>query len=261
MGAPGFDDAPYAELATSIEPKHITFVYPYYENPKFLRRQIGWWLSYPAPLRERLSVIVVDDGSPRFPAEDVVRQYFGDSFVTLPPFFFRLFRIDVDVRWNWLAARNIAAHHAEYHAWLLLTDMDHVVTARVLRSVQCKAHKETAIYRFSRAEHTGVSIHPHPNSMLMTRAMYWRVGGYDEALSGHYGTDGDYRRRCAQTASVYTLQDELIRHEYDGDSSTTAYKRKQPEDAGKKAIIAKRGKNWRPRVLTFPFHEINLCSK
>jgi len=47
-----------------------------------------------------------------------------------------------------------------------------------------------------------------------------------------------------------------VRHEYQGDSSTTAYLRKQPEDAGVKAIIAKRGRFWAPRVLSFPYHEV-----
>jgi hypothetical protein len=30
----------------------------------------------------------------------------------------------------------------------------------------------------------------------MTRAMYDRIGGYDEALAGNYGTDGDFARRA-----------------------------------------------------------------
>jgi len=94
--------------------------------------------------------------------------------------------------------------------------------------------------------------------MLLQRAMFWKAGGYDEALSGHYGTDGDWRRRLAATAPVRTLKLEMVRYEYVGDSSTTGYKRKQPQDAGKKAIMARRGKGWRPKVLSFPYHEESL---
>jgi hypothetical protein len=94
--------------------------------------------------------------------------------------------------------------------------------------------------------------------MLMTRAMFWRVGGYDEALSGHYGTDGDWRRRCAATAPIRLLPLALTRYEFYEDSSTVAYARKRPEDAGKKAIIAKRTRSWRPRVLSFPYEEVPL---
>jgi len=59
----------------------------------------------------------------------------------------------------------------------------------------------------------------------------------DDKKCRHYGTDGDYRRRCAKVAPMQILTDGLVRHEYDGDSSTTVYKRKQPEDAAVKRLI------------------------
>lgn len=246
MGAPGFDDAPFVDVGrTAVH--GATFVYPYYENPKFLARQLSIWSSYPDDVRRRIHVIVVDDGSPSVPAVDVIRANYVD--VNL-----RLFRIDVDVRWNWLAARNIGAHHAD-DGWLVMTDMDHVIEPQLAQFLIEGAFDPRVIYRFSRCEHTGSPVHPHPNSMLMMRSMFWRIGGYDEALSGHYGTDGDWRRRCAAAAPVKTLRWALIRYEYVDDSSTTTYKRKQPEDAGKKAIIAKRSKGWRPKTLSFPYHE------
>lgn len=250
MGAPGFDDAPMVMLPQRSEPRQITFVYPYYENPRFFAKQLELWKSYDASLQQYLKAIVVDDGSPTHPAAAVLKP------VSMP-FSVRLFRIGVDVRWNWLAARNVGMYHA--HGWCLLTDMDHMVPESTLRAVMYGKLRRDAIYRFSRREHTGEAIHPHPNSMLMTGTRYWDVGGYDEALSGHYGTDGDWRRRCAQTARIFTLPCQLERHEYREDSSTTTYQRKQPEDAGKKAIIARRGPGWRPRVLSFPYEEIALA--
>ena len=252
MGAPGFDDAPLVSLPQRAEPREITFVYPYYENPQFLRYQLTRWAQLEQSLRDQLSVMIVDDGSPVFPAEEVLRHFEGLDRLEL-----RLFRIGVDVRWNWLAARNIGVYHTR--GWCLLTDMDHVVPEQTLRAVMYGKLRPDVIYRFSRREASGESIHPHPNSMLMTATAFWEVGGYDEALSGHYGTDGDWRRRCAAKFRVHTLPCQLERHEYEGDSSTTAYKRKQPEDAGKKAIIATRGAGWRPKVLSFPYSEISLA--
>lgn len=229
--------------------RRVTFVYPYYENPAFLARQMHGWSKLPRDLSDMLSVIVVDDGSPKSPAEHVVRQL----ALTHPG---RLFRIDVDVRWNWLAARNVGAHHAE-EGWLLLTDMDHVVPEQTLRDLMYGSHDPDVVYRLSRFESNGAEIHPHPNSWFYTREMFWRIGGYDESASGYYGTDGDYRRRCAATAPVVILESSLVRHEYDGDSSTTRYKRKQPEDAeGKRILRARRGLP--PKVLSFPYHEVRL---
>ena len=186
MGAPGFDNAPvYADPPRLLRPKTVTFIYPYYDNAKFFRKQIAWWLEYPRDILEHVRVIVVDDGSPRFPALEVLQ----DMAPNAAGLRLRLFTIEVDVRWNWLAARNIGAHHAS-DGWLMLTDMDHVCPFPVAHRLQTLAHASTYIYRFSRHDYIEgdvpsiVPIHSHPNSLFMTREMYWRVGGYDEALSG-----------------------------------------------------------------------------
>ncbi len=248
IGTPWSAKLPLVKVARG-EPKPVTFIYPYYNNAAFLRTQLEHWGQFPQDLRVHLKAVIVDDGSPQ-PAADVLP---GLQL----PFPVRLFRIQEDRRWNWLAARNLAAHHAD-EGWLLLTDMDHMIPATTAYSVVHGIHDPQVIYGFSRTESTGAALAPHPNSFLMTRAMFWKVGGYDEALSGHYGTDGDYRRRCALVARLQILTDGLVRHEFEGDSSTTAYKRKQPEDAAVKRLVAQRGAGWRPKVLSFPAHEVAL---
>jgi len=248
MGAPGCDDAPLITVPRGDHSKQFTLIFPYYENPVFLERQMNWWRAMPTPMWQK--VIIVDDGSPKYPAVDILKHHASQSWL-------RLFRIGVDIRWNWLAARNIGAHHSD-DGWLLITDMDHVVRQDVVMNLMTGAHDPGVIYRFSRREHTGQVIHPHPNSWFYTRRMFWRIGGYDEACSGYYGTDGEYRRRCAKTAPIRIMTDQLERHEYQGDSSTTTYKRKQPEDAAVKQMIRARPKNWKPKVLSFPYTEVRL---
>lgn len=238
-------DLRFVTVSPAATPKQVTLVLPYYENAQFFREQIAQWEGYPEDLRRSLSVIVVDDGSP--------------SPAVLPTGLnvdLRLFRIEVDRRWNWLAARNIGAFHAQ-PGWLLLTDMDHVVPVETLAAVVNGQHDPRVIYAFSRREHTGAAATPHSASFLMTRDMFWKVGGYDEALSGHYGTDGDWRRRCAAVAPLQVLTDVLERHEFVGDSSTTQYLRKQPQDAAVRRIVAARGPKWRPITLSFPYHQVS----
>lgn len=255
MGAPGCDDAEVVEVfLLDGKERDVTLVVPYYENPRFFARQLCTWAKYPDGLARRLHVIVCDDGSPMNPARNVV-ETFRDETRGLASF--SLYRIRDDVRWNWLAARNIGVHHAGTE-WVMLTDMDHVLEPDVLETLVRGDHDARVIYRFSRREHTGAKVHPHPNSWFMTREMFWRVGGYDEALSGHYGTDGEYRRRCAATAPVKIMSDELVRFEYVGDSSTTRYKRKQPEDARAKQMIKQRGPGWKPRTLSFAYDQVQL---
>lgn len=249
MGKVWCEQFPVVHVPQGAEPRHVTFILPYYMNPVFLGQQLGWWRTYPASLRAHLSAIIVDDGSP-VPAEEVLRH-------AEIPFPVRLFRIRQDVRWNWLAARNIGFNHAS-EGWCLVTDMDHVCPQSTAEALVYGKHDPGVIYGLSRIEHDGTKIAPHPNSWFLTRQMFWTVGGYDETLSGHYGTDGDWRRRLAATAPLRIIADRLIRHEYQQDSSTTAYLRKQPQDAEVKRLIGQRGKGWTPKTLSFLYDEVAL---
>lgn len=248
MASAWADRLPRVTVPQSPTPKRVTFVLPYYDNAEFFARQVQFWREYPVGLQAYVSAVVVDDGSPvplRVPA--------------CPPFEMRAYRIMVDVPWNWLAARNLGAHYAA-DGWLLLTDMDHVVPHATLRSLVWGAHDPALVYVFSRREHTGAVVSPHSASFFMTKAMFWQIGGYDETLSGHYGTDGEYRRRVTARAKMHVLTDELIRYENVGDSSTRRYARKLPSDAqAVKRLIAQRGPGWRPKTLSFP-HEAVPCS-
>jgi len=252
MGAPGCDDAPLIEIENGLAVKSVTMIYPYYDNPNFLAQQMIGWCKWPEPICQLVKLIVVDDCSPDTPAIRILKQWRDDEL----PFPIRLFRIDKDIRWNWLAARNVGARYAD-EGWLLLTDMDHVVPLTSILRLQEGDYDKSTIYRFSRQEHNGTPIHPHPNSWFMTKEMYWRIGGYDERMSGYYGSDSYYRRRCAATAPIRIMANVgLVRHEYVGDSSTTHYKRKQPEDAALRPLA--RSLSGPPRVLSFPFHEETL---
>lgn len=244
MGRPWCADLPLVSVPHGTAPHPLTLIYPYYENPQFLQRQIEGWQAWSADVRQHVSAIIVDDGSP-------VPAVLPDVL----PFPMQLFRIEVDVRWNWLAARNIGFHHAP-EGWCLVTDIDHVIPEPTISSAVFGSLDSGVIYGFSRSEHDGTPLAAHPNSWLMTRQMFWTVGGYDEALSGHYGSDGEWRRRCAATAPMQILTDRLIRYEYVGDSSTTRYLRKQPQDAAVRRIVSARGTGWRPKTLSFPYHQV-----
>lgn len=235
---------PTVTMPIGETPKTVTIVIPYYMNQQFLRTQLAGWDTYQALVRPFVSVIVVDDGSPE-PA----------ALPTDLPLPVRLFRIEVDVRWNWLAARNIGMHHAA-DGWCLLTDMDHVVPPETMRAVVYGRHDPSVIYAFSRREHTGDTAAPHSASFLMTRKMFWTIGGYDERCSGFYGTDGLWRRRCAKVAPIHVLTDVLVRHEFQQDSSTSRYLRKQPEDGRLRALVASFPKGSQPKTLSFPYHEV-----
>jgi hypothetical protein len=232
--------------------RDVTLIMAYYENPGMLRQQLEHCARMPPEVREHLRVIVVDDGSPASPASPV------DTGCPL-----EMFRVDVDVRWNQDACRNIGARHCVTQ-WMLLTDMDHVVPAETWYAIMtCDLHEYTA-YRFRRV--TAPKMDPykvHPNSYLMTRGLWDMVGGYDERLAGYYGTDGDFRDRITANSAIEVLAFDIIRvpREFVADASTPAsYGRKSPEDGA--AIQRIKGErravpNWRPVTLSFPYHRVH----
>lgn len=231
--------------------KPVTIVMAYYRNRDTLRRHVDAWQAFPDDLKANLRAIIVDDGSPERPAIEAL----ADLAHPIP---LKLYRIEQDVRWNWIGARNVGMHEAR-DGWALTTDIDHFVDEKLARSLIHGKHDPAKVYKFARREHTGEKVKPHSNSYFMTRAMYWKIGGHDESFSGFYGSDGDHRRRVERAAKVVMLPDELVRYEYVGDSSTTVYERKTPADSAHRAkVLAARGPGWKPKVLTFPYHEVAL---
>lgn len=230
--------------------RRITLGLPYYLNAGMLTEQLDRIRALPAEIQAALAVIVVDDGSPHSPARGT------PCGVPLS-----IYRIDVDIRWNQDAARNIAAHEADTQ-WLLLTDMDHIVSLKAWRRVIQKKLSKEHVYRFSRQtlnpDATLTPYKPHPNSWLLTRAMYEKIGGYDERFAGFYGTDADFRDRVAFTAPIIMLDECLIRvpRETIPDASTTTYQRKAPEDhVGMRSVKELRAQevDWKPIRFRQPY--------
>ena len=233
--------------------RKITLVLPYYDNPEMLGIQYQAIRDLPGEIRDALELIVVDDASPNWPAP------WPDPDLGCA---FRMFRIEEDVRWNWIAARNIGAEKAR-HEWLFRTDVDHVVPVETWIALLSNKRLDTKrVYKFSREDHPHRTPYkPHPNTWMMTRKTFLdRVGGYDERFSGYYGTDGEFRDRCqANTKGVEQRPEVVIRYHRDHvpDAATNTYKRKQPEDRENVPKIRRAiAKDPKPHRLTFPFHEV-----
>lgn len=236
----------------------LTICLPYYMNPGMLAVQYQAIAALPDALREHLQLVIVDDGSPVHPAGSVLR--FGLDVSV------KIYRITVDVRWNQDAARNLAAAQAETD-WLLLTDIDHIPTQAAFEFLMTAKLDEATVYRFGHrldAPHLTPKIkhgcmHPHPNSWVMTKALYDRIGGYDEALAGNYGTDGDFTRRAKAEAALVELPIALVRYprEVVADASTTTLERKNLDDKARiRAIMKGRGEGWRPLRGSFPWERV-----
>jgi hypothetical protein len=180
----------------------LTIVFAYYENPQMLEFQWKEIAAYPEDIKLALEVVVVDDGSPTFPAKEVPRPQ------GLPQV--AIYRITEDIRWNQDAARNIGAHEARA-SWLLLTDIDHVVPASSVTAILGGEWSERSFYTLGRIKfHGGEVRESHPNSYLMTKKLYWEIGGHDEDFAGVYGKDFLFRKRALQRSQEVHLPDIVL---------------------------------------------------
>ncbi len=245
--------------------RELTVVLPFYRNLGMLAEQQKVWMSYPAAVRSLLHAIVVDDGSPKA-SRPTRKALTARGLASL-----RLYRILVDVRWNWLACRNLAMAEAST-SWVLLTDIDHVLPIETALRLMDGDLDERSVYRLSRVDAPRVwpytlaecpPYKPHPNTWLMTRAMFDRIGGYDERLSGCYGTDGEFRVRVnAHARAVVMLPNVMIRYprEVLPDASTTCFTRKgdatNDDDLIKRRIKRDLIPGWTPLRLTFPWEHV-----
>lgn len=241
--------------------RHISLVMPYYDNPGMLAIHYEAWSKLPQEIKDRIDIVLVDDGSPGVAAAEVPRPE-GLPQLTI-------FRVLVDKPWHQHAARNIGAHHAK-GPWLVLTDIDHLVPMETWEAL-FKIKNGSKAYTFTRLDapymvpkyhpQTG-EPHPHPNSFAMTKALYWLVGGYDEDFCGVYGTDGLFRNRLWAVAPQSHLSATLIRYsrEVQGDAATQTLPRKEgrPPNAKKDIMALKKSRGTLGKVstLTMPYLKV-----
>lgn len=205
-------------------PSKFYLVMPYYNNGTMLERHFEEWAKFSSQAKERLHIVIVDDGSQRDPAYAHCRDVgIGIS----------LFRIDVDIPWNWDGARNLAMlHGVPPEAPVLMTDIDHLLTTTNADRLVNMRIKRDRYFVPARLKVDGSEYKRHPNSWILNHDLFWLAGGYDERFSGFYGKDKAFRRAIDKVARrIETDEVALVLYGRDdiADASTTDYTRKEGE--------------------------------
>ena len=191
----------------------LTIAVLYYKDATFFYKQLERWRSWPRDIREQLSFVIIDDGSPR--GEKAVDSYVHDGSIN-----FIVASILVDKKWNIGGARNLAFHIAQTeHVFVI--DSDLVIPLNMIELSIQYARLEAKILtempgnsreifvNFLRVFNESGLQRPHPAAMLLSKHAYWMSGGCDEDFVGHYGmTDPHFRWRSVRTANV-TVRDAL----------------------------------------------------
>lgn len=246
--------------------RELTLVLPFFCNLGMIAEQQRIWSDYPTDLRARLHVVVVDDCSPKG-ARLSPKALTCEGLASL-----RAYRLLKKKRWNWLACRNLGAKEATTD-WLLLTDIDHVLPQATLQRLLDGPLDPLNVYRFARVDaphrwpyalETCPPYKPHNDTWLMTRALFFdeRIGGYDERLSGCYGTSGEFKDRAFAAARAHVrLAEPVIRYprEIIPDASTlpSVYTRKgdpvNDDELRRRKEVRAQKPNWRPLHGLIPY--------
>lgn len=244
----------------------ISIIIPYYRNPLMLAEQLFTWNRYPSGFR----FIIVDDGSPEPAAEIVTREASTRTLECL-----ELYRIEVDIPWNRGGARNLGAEVAQT-PWLVQVDIDHVMPPDAAIELLGFRPDPRRWYRFSRyrkgradatrkkdkisPEETFGQIHPHVDSYLCTRELYWRVGGYDEDYSGCLGGGNPFLKQLERAAEVDLAPPEIHLHVYArdaiADASDTTLSRSSEEYSRRRREKESSGRTRAVNPLRFPWARV-----
>lgn len=169
----------------------ISVVYTVYNNPKALRFVLETLASYSIRVRSQLELVIVDDCS-----SESVTSICGGFVSSLK---IRVFRVSEDKPWNHRVARNIGAWEANYE-WLLLLDVDMLPTERLLTEVTDLARRDHFYMFRTRDVLSGKPLGAHHDSLFIASHLYWRIGGYDEAYKGLWGTGPLFLKRAKKVA-------------------------------------------------------------
>jgi hypothetical protein len=232
----------------------LTILHTYYDNPKMLACHMQEWERYSALTKSKLQIIVVDDCSQKFPAKEVLEFPKGIQG--------RCFRLTKNVLYNTLSARNIGFYNAKTK-WVLNLDIDHMISAYNLNQLLSiiSTLDENRIYQFRRIEmFTGEEKGSHGAGILLTKELFWKMGGYDERLSGrYYGTSGVHHRRFRMVAGEYVqlpiplfmFDCRVIKDAINTESTQCRMNNKEKDKA-----YCKKLKGGKIKTMSFPYEEV-----
>lgn len=241
--------------------REITLIIPAFNQPLMLRKQLDTVAQYPPGFR----VIVVDDHS-KVSVEEVFEDHDKAA----------LYRVDADIPWNRSMARNLGAQEAQTD-WIMQVDTDHILPPECAWRLIDHPLSASRWYRFPRfrvgkaddtrnkdaiprdAEHG--QIKEHVDSYLITKALYWKTGGYDPDYAGCLGGGGAFIARLEgmagpSSALPIDIHLEVWTKDKIPDASVTGVSRDTTEYKRRKSEKEARGDTTPKNPIRYPWHRV-----
>ena len=157
----------------------ISFVMAVYGQPLMLEK---WWetlRSYDDGVLDKVHLVIVDDhGDPAVEVPDDIRAMLD----------VRVYRVDDNIPWNQMGARNLGMKGAVTN-WCLMLDPDMVVEPAVAKRLLQwpKRLSRGQLVKLGLRYTNDVLDNSSPNVYFLHKEDFKRAGGYDEDYAGHKG--------------------------------------------------------------------------
>jgi len=163
-------------------------VQTYYNEPEELQRCVDRWNQFSADLH----IILIDDGSQKYPAIDVIKQNKIRENIK-----FSLYAVSEDIGFNSQGCRNLAAMVSDTD-WLLFLDIDYTAQPGDIKKLVYETPLSGGWYNFYARMNTNPDKTYVPlNQFLIRKDFYWEIGGYNESyIRWHYG-DREFLRKLS----------------------------------------------------------------
>jgi hypothetical protein len=177
----------------------FTLGYTYYDEPELLREQLELWKRYP----HQIQIILVDDGSQKYPAYDIVKDFEYPDF--------QLWQVDEDLGFNSHGCRNLIAEVADCEM-ILFSDIDchfSPETFAYLKRISFNPEKKYNFSFYSSASFKYTPWPGHPNVFMVSKDKFWEAGGYDESFTGWHTGDREFVERLEVITEPAMIADYL----------------------------------------------------
>jgi hypothetical protein len=229
------------------------------------QRHIEEWKQYPDEIKDAVTFFITDDCSTEKPLCSVFKKIDGLDI--------HAFQILEKRKWNGFSCWNIGAKNCATK-WLVITDIDLLIPVdsmtELVRRLRDANIDGNWVYRFRRVDAaTGREMKTHSMTLLMTRELYWKIGGFDEEFAGiHVGTTSLYYDRLRKTMGIYDafvqLDIPFVYHDAFttgiSDAQFNGFARDDENDMIIREQIRERkkveGREKKIYVLTFPYQKL-----
>ena len=157
----------------------LSAVFATYGQPKVWDLQWEQLRMLPLYFAAKMELVIVDDhGSPVATIPKDIRDRFPC----------KLFRVDENIAWNQMGARNLGMQEASAKVAVML-DPDMVPTPLVWDKIMWAAENlhEGTVVKFSLTGSDGGFIHSSPNTWILHTSDFFSIHGYDEDYAGNKG--------------------------------------------------------------------------